>query len=158
AGRRGVATIDQKMRTGSEIVEHVLLPGEIAGALPSLAESPAATQISDHIHDSAIEERPQVRQEVGLEADAVSAISVKEDGILAVELRAFAPQNGYGHGRAVLGSGVFPDDFDIAVIGGGSFAKCGGRHLPGSGIKAVPGTRLRVADAQKIEAAVGIAR
>ena len=116
AGRAGVSTLDQVPGAGREVVEDILLAGEIAIEMPLRAVFTAATEIGHHIDPAAIKPQPQRAIELWPHAVTIAAVTLKECGIVAVEHSALAAQDIDGNPGAVLAHGEFPQHFDVTQI------------------------------------------
>ena len=85
----------------------------IAPADPYLAEFAAAADVSHNIDATAVKPQAVLEIEYRPHAVTIAAVSVKQRGIAAVELRAFAPQDVYRNARAVHAHGEFTHRFDV---------------------------------------------
>ena len=78
--------LDQILGCGSEIIEHILLFGEISRFVPFFAELASAANVGHHINAAAIEPEAPREIEIWLHANAVAAVTVKQRRIIAVLL------------------------------------------------------------------------
>src|ERR1022692_4170015 len=85
--RPRVLLLDQIFSGGREIIEHVLFFREIPGPVPFLTELAAAADIRHHKNAATIEPKPAGEIKTRRHADAVTAVAVKQRGIVAVALR-----------------------------------------------------------------------
>ena len=91
--RAGVTPLDQVPGTSREVVEDILLAGEIAVEMPLGAVFAAATEIGHDIDPAAIKPQPQRAVELWPHAVTIAAVTLKECGIVAVERSALAAQD-----------------------------------------------------------------
>src|SRR2546428_802591 len=80
----GVLLFNQILGGGREIIEHSLLPGEIASLVPFLTELAAAANICHDIDAAAIEPKSACEIEIRRHAHAVSTVAVEQRRIIAV--------------------------------------------------------------------------
>src|SRR5947208_7476624 len=76
--RARVLLFDQVFGGGGEIVEHVLLFGEIAGLVPFLTEFTCASNVRHHVDAAVVEPKPPRKIKIWRHADSVAAIAVKQ--------------------------------------------------------------------------------
>src|SRR5579871_2455354 len=87
-GRSGVMLLDQILRGGSKVIEHVLLLGQIAGPVPSFTVFSAAPEVGHDVNKTVVEQRPDTRRERWTQTDVVPAIGREQYRILAIQLGA----------------------------------------------------------------------
>src|SRR3982074_3433771 len=68
-----------------KIVEAVLLLRQVTALMPILAKPPPATNIRDHINPPVIKPNFSGEIEIGLHAEAVTAVAIKQGWIITVE-------------------------------------------------------------------------
>ena len=85
-----VFLIDQILGGGREIIEDVLLFGEVPGLVPFFAELAAAAHVGHDIDAAAIEPEPPGEIEGRRHADAVTAVAIKQRRIVSVQLRSLS--------------------------------------------------------------------
>src|SRR5262252_3287490 len=101
-------------RRGGEVVEHVLLPGEIAGQVPGLSIFAATTDIGDDV--DAVGVKPKAftcAQKTGLLTRAVATIPLEKGRIGTVKPDPLLVKNVQRNTGAVLGNGELPNNLDI---------------------------------------------
>ena len=71
----GVVRANQELRAGDEIIEDMLLVGEIAGCMPFLTVLASATQVGDCNDPSLIQSNAAREVKVGRQADSIAPIA-----------------------------------------------------------------------------------
>src|ERR1051326_3100331 len=69
--------LDQVFGRRGEIIEHVLLPGQIASLMPFLTEFAAAANVGHDVNAPVIEPNSAGEIEIGRHADAITAVAVE---------------------------------------------------------------------------------
>ena len=85
----------------NEVGEGVHFVEQLAVLVPVSAHLASATDVSDGVHEAAVEHAQARHREAGVHAVAVAAVGVKEEGVVAVALHAFAVDDAHGHLDAV---------------------------------------------------------
>src|ERR1700736_1245930 len=84
---------DQIVGRGRKIIEHILLLRQVTGFMPFLAELTATANICHDKHAATIEPGASRKIEIGLHADAITAVAIKQGSITAIELCSFATKD-----------------------------------------------------------------
>ena len=92
---------DQKFCRGNEVVKHILLFVEHAGAVPVFSELSAATQIGDSIHATMLQPQKSARSKCRCHAHVESAVAGQHGWIVAVEFQSFLVEHEHGDARAI---------------------------------------------------------
>src|SRR5690349_18153375 len=100
--RFGVAVLDQPLRRGSEIVEHVLLVRLHAALVPLLAELAAAAQVGQRENTAVLGEDDGVGTECRSFVNQKTAVAIEQRGPVAVQLKALFVDQKHGYARLVL--------------------------------------------------------
>ena len=94
-----------------EVVEHVLLAGQVAGFVPFLAVFSAAPNIGQRVDPTLFQPDPGRRAESGCDTEAVTAVAVKQCRVGSIEFHSLFSENAHRNLGAVLGGCEFPHDF-----------------------------------------------
>ena len=120
----GDAVRDQPFGGGDEIVEHVLLAAEHAGAVPVLAVFAAAAQDGQRVDAAGLEERDRRRRPARRHAVFEAAVAGEQRGLRAVALDPLAVDEEQRQPRAVARRHHHPFDLE----GAASIGACSFRH------------------------------
>ena len=82
----GIFVIDQIMRAGGEVVEHVLFFRQHAGLVPGFAIFAAAAQIGNGDYYTVVEQRPALHRKAWLQANVIAAVARQQDRIRSIQL------------------------------------------------------------------------
>ena len=115
--RVGVLLVDQVLGAGNEVVEDVLLLGEVAGPVPILAELAAAAEVGDGVDAALLQPDLANHIEARHLAAAVAAVAVENRWVLAVEFCVLLLDDVERNPRAVLRDGDFANHLAIAEVG-----------------------------------------
>ena len=104
---------------GDEVVEDVLLVGEVSVFVPLLAVVGAAADVGEDEDAALVEpESSGSSGEVWLFADSVAAVSVEKGGCGAVDWCSLAADDGEGYVGSVFGDGELADCFCVVEVVG----------------------------------------
>src|SRR5690606_28946895 len=95
------ARVDEPLRGGDEVVEHVLLAPERARLVPGVAVLAAATEVRQREDAARLEPLRQRRDELGDAADPEAAVARQERRGVAAGLQALAVDDEHRDRRAV---------------------------------------------------------
>src|SRR5207302_3774561 len=97
-----------------EIIEDVLLLGQVPGLVPLLAELAAPADIRNYPDAATIEPEAPCKIKARLHADAVTAVTVKQHRIIPVELCSFVANDDQRNLRAILRRCHFTTHIDVS--------------------------------------------
>src|SRR5207245_11098215 len=100
-----------------EVVEDVLLLGEVSGAVPFFTELAAAAEVGDGVDTALFQPHPADEVEPRHLAAAVAAVAIKDGRVLAVELGSFFANDVECDTRAVFRHGELANHLAIAEVG-----------------------------------------
>ncbi len=114
----GVPGGDHQPAGGVEVVEDVLLVGEVALLVPLIAVFAAAADVGLGEDNALLDEDAGRGAEIGRDIDAIAAVAGHDAGMGAVEEEAFLPDDVHRHAGAVLRNGELPDDLAVGIVDG----------------------------------------
>ena len=136
---------DKVLSTSDEVVKDILLASEVACLVPVFAVFDAATEVGGCRDATLVEPNACLGSDKKwFLADVEATVTVKQHGVGAVELRAFAANDVEGNAGAVFGHGKVTHDFGVIELDGRSLVQGGAHGLTAGGVKAVPGGRIEV--------------
>src|SRR5262249_35882356 len=113
----GVFLLDQILGAGDEIIEDVLLFGEVATPVPFFAEFAAASEVGNGIDAALVQ--PDAANEVEARhlAAAVAAVAVENARVPAVKPCAFLANDVERNARAIFRDSEIANHFAVAEVG-----------------------------------------